>query len=154
MTEDSTILKGIDRLIEKMERAIRYIAELNAELERLAARISEAQLARPGSITLHLYDCGPKCAGCPHPTWRKWRARPVALSHRQRHGRGSMLVASEISQPLRHLRSPAHSEEFRELVRRAVAIQRERKELLERFSGLYQSALKRRQRRYGDFEEN
>lgn len=63
--------------IEKLlDRALDLFHRYNLSLILVHDRLKEIQPKSNGSICLELYDCGPKCQGCPHPRWVKYMWRP------------------------------------------------------------------------------
>lgn len=113
------------------------IDTINARLKELANEIKKSQPNNvAGAVTLHLYDCGKGCLGCPHPKWLSWflRKKPGTESNE------TFFLSSAVKNPLRRLKRTGFFEESypktRLLVEEALAILDERARLVETVSRL------------------
>ncbi|MCG5539277.1 hypothetical protein [Halorhodospira sp. 9622] len=132
---------GVDRLIERMEYCIALVALITQQLLYIEQRLRAAQDRVPGAVLLYMNSCGRNCAGCPHPTWKQWFAKPSKKNIRgssPRDGRLMVWSAKTIRYPLRSIRnSPTYTPEIEELIQEALRLIRKREDLLKRFKAVW-----------------
>lgn len=112
--------------------ALDRIDEINVRLKELKELIKTNQPRRPGAITLHLYDCGKDCLGCPHPRWLEWYSNKKLED--------SPFLSYKVNNPLRRLKRTGEFEENAEKVKgyvqEVINLTKERSEIINMLSNL------------------
>ncbi|GAB6035409.1 hypothetical protein [Galenea microaerophila] len=89
---------------------------INDRLKEISQELRDLQSGGDGTIILDLYDCGRKCAGCPHARWRIQRYKsgtrdnPLLLTFTLKEGKN----------PVRYLRRKGEFERNYERVKELV----------------------------------
>lgn len=120
---------------ESLDYSFDRIKSINMRLMALTTEIKESQPKTGGAITLHLYDCGKECMGCPHPTWLHWFLRKKNPGNTE-----TIMLSTKIDNPMRRLKRTGEFvntfEKTRLLVQEALNIIEERSNLVEAISRL------------------
>jgi len=129
--------KHYERAKNSLDTIFERVEEINIRLRELTGEIKKSQPNHvAGAVTLHLYDCGKGCLGCPHPKWLSWFLREKPGTETKE----TIFLTNAVKNPLRRLkRTGFFSETYpvtRLLVEEALALVDERTRLIEAVSRL------------------
>lgn len=107
--------------IEKI--SLDRVKQINTRLKVISDELKAFQPKSPGAITLHHYDCGKNCSGCPHPRWKQWYLNTNNITRK--------FLSATIKSPLKRVKTSGkfseNSNKVKQLIKEAETLIKEKK---------------------------